>query len=98
MTNQRQTDSVLATPPANRQSPENEASGAEDAAGIVRQGSKHRGMTDRPFDRTSVPGASAGAPVGKRASLRRLIRHIPLIDRTLAAYYCARDPETPLFA
>jgi len=30
--------------------------------------------------------------------LRRLLRRIPLIDRTLAAYYCARDPETPLYA
>jgi len=55
-------------------------------------------MTDSPFDRTSVPGSSAGTPVGKRPGLRRFIRRIPLIDRTLAAYYCARDPETPLYA
>jgi uncharacterized membrane protein YkvA (DUF1232 family) len=58
-------------------------------------------MTDRPFDRQSMaraePRPSADS-VGRRRSLRRLIRHIPLIDRTLAAYYCARDPETPLYA
>jgi uncharacterized membrane protein YkvA (DUF1232 family) len=58
-------------------------------------------MTDRPFDRQSTtraePRPSADA-VGRRRSLRRFIRHIPLIDRTLAAYYCARDPETPLYA
>ena len=46
-------------------------------------------MTDQPmFHR----------PPGTLRRLRRLIRHIPLIDRTLAAYYCARDPETPLYA
>lgn len=55
-------------------------------------------MTDQPFDRTSTPGAKAEAAAGRRRPLRRFIRHIPLIDRTLAAYYCARDPETPLYA
>lgn len=30
--------------------------------------------------------------------LRRLIRHIPLIGPTVAAYYCARDSRTPLAA
>ena len=46
-------------------------------------------MTDQPmFQR----------PPGTWRRLRRLIRHVPLIDRTLAAYYCARDPETPLYA
>jgi uncharacterized membrane protein YkvA (DUF1232 family) len=48
-------------------------------------------MTDQPmFHR---PGRT-----GAWRRLRRLIRHIPLIDRTVAAYYCARDPETPLYA
>jgi uncharacterized membrane protein YkvA (DUF1232 family) len=46
-------------------------------------------MTDQPMYRR---------PPGTWRRLRRLIRHIPLIDRTLAAYYCARDPETPLYA
>jgi uncharacterized membrane protein YkvA (DUF1232 family) len=46
-------------------------------------------MTDQPLFR---------AAPGSWRRLRRLIRHIPLIDRTLAAYYCARDPETPLYA
>jgi uncharacterized membrane protein YkvA (DUF1232 family) len=46
-------------------------------------------MTDQPmFHR----------PPGTWRRLRRLIRHVPLIDRTLAAYYCARDPQTPLYA
>lgn len=45
-----------------------------------------------------MPGPQAGASTGKRRRLRGLIRRIPLIDRTLAAYYCARDPETPLYA
>jgi uncharacterized membrane protein YkvA (DUF1232 family) len=30
--------------------------------------------------------------------MRRLIRHVPLLDRGLAAYYCARDRETPFHA
>lgn len=46
-------------------------------------------MTDQPMYRRSA---------GPWRRLRRLIRHVPLIDRTLAAYYCARDPETPLYA
>ena len=91
MTNQRQTDSVLASPPPNRHSPGSATSGRPEAAGIPRQG-----MTDRPFDR-ATPAAKAG-PSTRRRSLRRFIRHIPLIDRTLAAYYCARDPQTPLYA
>jgi uncharacterized membrane protein YkvA (DUF1232 family) len=54
-------------------------------------------MTDQPIDRPA-PAAASGGPTSARRRLRRLIRHIPLIDRTLAAYYCARDPETPLYA
>jgi uncharacterized membrane protein YkvA (DUF1232 family) len=46
-------------------------------------------MTDQPLSRRS-------SDFWRR--LRRLIRHIPLIDRSLAAYYCARDPRTPLYA
>jgi len=46
-------------------------------------------MTDQPMYRR---------PPGTWRRLRRLIRHIPLINRTLGAYYCARDPETPLYA
>jgi uncharacterized membrane protein YkvA (DUF1232 family) len=37
-------------------------------------------------------------PPGAFRRLRRLIRHVPLIERTLGAYYCARDPQTPLYA
>jgi uncharacterized membrane protein YkvA (DUF1232 family) len=55
-------------------------------------------MTDQPFDRTTMPGAKAEAATGQRRSLRRFIRYIPMIDRTLSAYYCARDRETPLYA
>jgi uncharacterized membrane protein YkvA (DUF1232 family) len=58
-------------------------------------------MTDQPLDRPSIPGAIPGAKAGAttgRRSLRRFIRHIPLIDRTLAAYYCARDPASPVYA
>ncbi|HEX4506019.1 MAG TPA: YkvA family protein [Alphaproteobacteria bacterium] len=56
-------------------------------------------MTDQPFAPTSTTGSSAGASSAKRrGGLRALIRRIPLIDRTLGAYYCARDPETPLYA
>jgi uncharacterized membrane protein YkvA (DUF1232 family) len=92
MTNQRQTDSVLASPPTNGHSPQSEPSGPEEAAARLRQG-----MTDRPFDREPAAAAKA-SPSPRRRSWRRLIRHIPLIDRTLAAYYCARDPQTPLYA
>ena len=55
-------------------------------------------MTDQPLVHPPMPGAKPGASTGRRRRLRRLIRHIPLIDRTLGAYYCARDPETPLYA
>ncbi len=93
MTNQRQTDSVLASPPPNGQSPGNITSGPAEAAATPRQG-----MTDQPLVDATMPAAKAGASNGKRRPIRRFIRHIPLIDRTLAAYYCARDPQTPLYA
>jgi uncharacterized membrane protein YkvA (DUF1232 family) len=52
-------------------------------------------MTDQPLFQQS---RSRDPRSGTWRRLRRLIRHIPLISRTLAAYYCARDPETPLYA
>lgn len=97
MTNQRQTDSVLASPSPNGHSRRNETSGRAEAAGIPRQGSTYRGMTDQPFDRPSTSSSRSGTAGGFRR-WRRFIRRVPLIDRTLAAYYCARDPETPLHA
>ncbi|HVM83496.1 MAG TPA: YkvA family protein [Candidatus Binatia bacterium] len=61
-------------------------------------------MTDQPLYHTQRASRDAGRPatLPRRSDfwrrLRRLLRRIPLIDRTLAAYYCARDPETPLYA
>jgi uncharacterized membrane protein YkvA (DUF1232 family) len=82
---------VLASPPPNGHSLSSETSGHSEAAGTPRQG-----MTDQPFDRAPPAGKTGSST--RRRRLRRLIRYIPLIDRTLAAYYCARDPETPIYA
>ncbi len=30
------------------------------------------------------------------AKLRRNLRQIPFVEEAIAAYYCARDPETPM--
>jgi len=40
--------------------------------------------------------SSSGSGFWRR--LRRLLRRVPLIDRTLAAWYCARDRQTPMKA
>jgi len=53
-------------------------------------------MTDQPLYRPSLSGKESSARTGRMRRLRRLIRHIPLIGPTVAAYYCARDPQTPL--
>jgi uncharacterized membrane protein YkvA (DUF1232 family) len=55
-------------------------------------------MTDQPMFHQPLSGAKAGPRPRLARRLRRWIRHIPLIDRTVAAYYCARDPETPMLA
>jgi uncharacterized membrane protein YkvA (DUF1232 family) len=55
-------------------------------------------MTDQPIYHPPLPGAKRDATPGRIGRVRRLIRHIPLIHRTIAAYYCARDPGTPLRA
>ena len=52
-------------------------------------------MTDQPLYHQPLSGSKSGARIGRVRRLRRLIRHIPLIGRTVAAYYCARDRETP---
>ena len=92
---QKQTDSVLASPPPNRHSPGTESNGPSEAAARSRQG-----MTDQPLYRQTLSGSKSdrpeGRPGGRIRRLRRLIRHIPLIGPTVAAYYCARDPQTPL--
>jgi uncharacterized membrane protein YkvA (DUF1232 family) len=53
-------------------------------------------MTDRPFDPTVLPGHRPRAGFWRRA--RRLVRNLPLLETTCAAYYCARDPRTPFHA
>jgi uncharacterized membrane protein YkvA (DUF1232 family) len=57
-------------------------------------------MTDQPLSQTTHPVRrdvpNPRADFWRR--LRRLLRRLPLIDRTLAAWYCARDPQTPLGA
>lgn len=57
-------------------------------------------MTDQPL--LHPLGADSRRRGARRSGfwrrLRRLVRHVPLLDRSLAAYYCARDPETPLYA
>ena len=88
---QWQTDSVLASPPSNRHSPAGETSSPAEAAATPRQG-----MTDQPLFHQPLSESKTGARTGRIRRLRRLIRHIPLIGRTVAAYYCARDPKTPL--
>ena len=90
MTNQSQTDSALASPSPTVHSPG--TSGPPESAGVSRQG-----MTDQPIAQQILPAGTGAAP-GRRRRWRRLIRYIPLIDRTLAAYYCARDAQTPLYA
>jgi uncharacterized membrane protein YkvA (DUF1232 family) len=55
-------------------------------------------MRDQPIYRQPPSGSKSGATPGRVHRLRRLIRHIPLIQRMTAAYYCARDPGTPLRA
>jgi uncharacterized membrane protein YkvA (DUF1232 family) len=52
-------------------------------------------MTDQPLYHQPLSGSKSGARIGRIRRMRRLIRHIPLIGRTVAAYYCARDRETP---
>src|SRR4051794_9686270 len=91
MTNQRRADSVLASPPPNRHSRCGEPNGPTEAAATPRQG-----MTDQPLYQQPLSGAKRGVKPGRIRRLRRLIRHIPLIGRTVSAYYCARDPQTPL--
>lgn len=53
-------------------------------------------MTDRPFEPTAFPGARPCAGAWRR--VRRLIRRLPLVETSLAAYCCACDRETPLYA
>jgi uncharacterized membrane protein YkvA (DUF1232 family) len=57
-------------------------------------------MTDQPMfhqpRRTQNGGADSQPTIWRR--MRRLLRRLPLIDRGFAAYFCARDPGTPIFA
>ncbi len=53
-------------------------------------------MTDRPFDPTALPGARPRHGAWRR--IRRLIRRLPILETSFAAYYCARDRGTPLYA
>jgi uncharacterized membrane protein YkvA (DUF1232 family) len=55
-------------------------------------------MTDQPLYHQPLSSSKDGHPRRGIRRLRRLIRHIPLIGHTVAAYYCARDPQTPLRA
>jgi uncharacterized membrane protein YkvA (DUF1232 family) len=93
MTDQKQTDSVLASLPPNGDSRRGETSSPAEAAARPRLG-----MTDRPLYHQPPSESKSDAGIGRIRRLRRLIRHIPLIGRTVAAYYCARDRETPLAA
>jgi uncharacterized membrane protein YkvA (DUF1232 family) len=56
-------------------------------------------MTDQPVDLgkpAQRSGTGRGGGFWRRS--RRFIRHLPLVETTFAAYYCARDPATPLHA
>jgi uncharacterized membrane protein YkvA (DUF1232 family) len=57
-------------------------------------------MTDQPIlhHRATDSRRGASSDTGFWRRMRRLIRHVPLLDRSLAAYYCARDRETPFYA
>ena len=56
-------------------------------------------MTDQPVD-LGKPALRSGTGRGSGFWRwgRRFIRHLPLVETSLAAFYCARDRNTPLHA
>jgi uncharacterized membrane protein YkvA (DUF1232 family) len=99
---QKQTDSGLASPPVNRHSPGQDSNGppivSQEAAAPKNKIRIPQGMTDQPLYHQPLSGSDRRPSPGRIRRLRRLIRHIPLIGPTVAAYYCARDSRTPFGA